>query len=397
MWRAASRTSSRCGGRIDPPAIHGTVPVSRSRIIGGLRFGVCGLLLAVIFHIIFCNEVQLSLPAGEWQSLSRWQQRQRAWTDGPRALWEMSNRVRPVELAASFGACGLVILVGGLRWRQVLRAQGLDLSVAAVLRISLVAQFFNAFLLGTAGGDVVKAWYAARSVPEKKPEAALTVFADRLLGMVALLMFAAVLMLPNLGLILRYERHAAVALLLTGMLLASGTLIAVGFYSDLLQHDGWVPRMVRRLPKGDSFSRALVACRQFGHHPGFMTRMALWSLAVNVCVVAAFGALAHGLGIELPDFAVLGRSLPGQVTLWYVIPAVVCVAALPVTPAGLGVREHLFVWLLAIPSLGVKPGAALSLSLLGYTVNLLWSVIGGIVYLVLPDREEIAAAGSATE
>ena len=371
--------------------------MSRSRIIGGVRFGVCGFLLAVIFHIIFCNEVQLSLPAGEWQSLSRWQQRQRAWTDGPRALWEMSNRVRPVELAASFGACGLVILVGGLRWRQVLRAQGLDLSVAAVLRISLVAQFFNAFLLGTAGGDVVKAWYAARSVPEKKPEAALTVFADRLLGMVALLLFAALLMLPNLGLVLHYERHAAVALLLLGMLAASGALIAIGFYSDLLQHGGWVPRMVRRLPKGDSFSRALVACRQFGRHPGFMTRMALWSLAVNVCVVAAFGALAHGLGIVLPDFTVLGRSLPGQVTLWYVIPAVVCVAALPVTPAGLGVREHLFVWLLAIPALGVKPGAALSLSLLGYTVNLLWSVIGGIVYLVLPDREEIAAAGSATE
>ncbi len=360
-----------------------------------LRTGVCGLLLAMIFHVIFCNEVQLSMPSAAWQSLTRWEQRRLAWTEGPKALWEMSNRVRPVELATSFAACGLVILVGGLRWRQVLRAQGLDLSVAAVMRISLVAQFFNAFLLGTAGGDVVKAWYAARSVPEKKPEAALTVFADRLLGMVALLLFAALLMIPNVGLVLEYKRHETVALLLLGMLAAAGFLIGVGFYSDLLQHDGWVPRMVRRLPKGDSFSRALVACRQFGHQPGFMTRMALWSLLVNVCVVVAFVSLANGLGIQLPEFTSLGMTLPGQVRLWYVIPAIVCVAALPVTPAGLGVREHLFVWLLAVPSLGVKPGAALSLSLLGYTVNLLWSVIGGIVYLVLPEREDIAAAGAA--
>jgi hypothetical protein len=126
-----------------------------------------------------------------------------------------------------------------------------------------------------------------------------------------------------------------------------------------------------------------------------MTRIALWSLLVNVCVVVAFVSLANGLGIQLPEFTTLGVTLPGQIRLWYVIPAIVCVAALPVTPAGLGVREHLFVWLLAVPSLGVKPGAALSLSLLGYTVNLLWSVIGGIVYLVLPEREDIAAAGAA--
>ena len=369
--------------------------MSRSRLIGNVRIAVCGLLLAVIFHIIFCNEVQLTSAPGEWQSLSPWKQRQRAWTEGPRALWETAHQVRPVQLGISFGACGLVILIGGLRWRQVLRAQGLDLPLVAVIRISLVAQFFNAFLLGTAGGDVVKAWYAARSVPEKKPEAALTVFADRLLGMVALLLFSAAMLVPNLSLVFRFQRHAAVALILIAMLAVSGSLILIGFYSDLLQHDGWIPRMVRRLPKGESFSRALVACRQFGHQPGFMTRMALWSLLVNVCVVVAFVALAAGLGIHPPDIDWAGLHLPGQVTLWYVIPAVVCVAALPVTPAGLGVREHLFVWLLAIPALGVKPGAALSLSLLGYTVNLLWSVIGGLVYLVIPDRAAIAAAGSA--
>jgi hypothetical protein len=71
--------------------------------------------------------------------------------------------------------------------------------------------------------------------------------------------------------------------------------------------------------------------------------------------------------------------------LWFVVPAVVCLAALPITPSGLGVRENFFVLLLAVdfPGFGVKPAEALSLSLLGYTLNLAWSAIGGLVYLTV--------------
>ena len=357
--------------------------MNRARLIRLVRFLVCGLLLVVIFHVIFCNEVQLQLAAEgrDWGSLAKWEQRRLAWTRGPAGLWETVQRLDALNLGVSAGACGLLIALGGLRWRQVLRAQGLDLPLREVMRISLVAHFFNAFLLGTAGGDVVKAWYAARATPAKKPEAALTVFADRLLGTLALLLFAMLLLGPNFGLVLAYKRHAAVAALIGAMLVAAAGLVIVGFYTDALQHDGWLARLARRLPKGDSFSRALGACRQFGRHPGFLTQVALWSLLMNVCVVVAFTSLASGLGIALPPL-----------TLWYVVPAVVCVAALPVTPSGLGVRENLFVWLLTVPALGVKPSAALSLSLLGYTVNLAWSAVGGLVYLLMPDRAKAAAA-----
>ena len=35
------------------------------------------------------------------------------------------------------------------------------------------------------------------------------------------------------------------------------------------------------------------------------------------------------------------------------------------------------------PGFGVKPAEALSLSLLGYSLNLAWSAIGGLVYLTV--------------
>ena len=359
--------------------------MTRARLISLVRTVVCGLLLAAIFHVIFCNEVQLQAASEgrAWDDLSKWDQRRLAWTRGPAGLWETIQRLDAGSLAISAAACGSLIVFGGLRWRAALRVQGLDLPVREVLRISFVAHFFNAFLLGTAGGDVVKAWYAAGATADKKPEAALTVFADRLLGTLALLLFTASLLVPNLGLVLAYPRHIAVAALVLAMLAVAAALVVAGFYTDALGHDGRLARWVRRLPKGDSLSRGLSACRKFGRHRGFMAEVALWSALMNVCVVVAFTALASGLGIMVPAG-----------TLWYVVPAVVSVAALPVTPSGLGVRENLFVWLLTVPALGVKPGAALSLSLLGYTVNLAWSAVGGIVYLLMPDRAKVAAARS---
>jgi uncharacterized protein (TIRG00374 family) len=361
--------------------------VNRARLISLVRFAVCGLLLAIIFHVIFCNEVQLQLASEghDWEKYSKWEKRELAWTRGPSALWEMVHRLDAPSLALSFAACGALIVLGGIRWREVLRAQGFEMPLGQVMRISFVAHFFNAFLLGTAGGDVVKAWYAARTTPDKKAEAALTVFADRLLGTLALLLFTAVLMVPNYALLLNYRRQLALALAVLAMLVVAGGLVVVGFYTNALQHEGQLSRWVKRLPRGDSFARGLAVCRRFGHEPGFMLRVGFWSLLLNLAMALAYATLAHGIGIEL-----------SFVSLAYVTSAVVCVAALPVTPSGLGVRENLFVWLLAVPMLGVKPGAALSLSLLGYTLNLVWSAVGGLVYLFMPDRAEAAAIRSAT-
>ncbi len=352
--------------------------MTRARLVSFVRFAACLLLLAVIFHVIFCNEVQLQLATGDgpkWESLGKWEQRRLAWTQGPAGVWSTVRRLDAQSLAVSFGSCGLLVALGGMRWREVLRAQGIPLALGPVLRISFVAHFFNAFLLGTAGGDVMKAWYAAKAAPEREADAVFSVFVDRLLGMFALLLFTALMLIPNLSLLTTYKRHLATALTVLGMLGVGGVMIVLGFFTETLRHDGPVLRWVRRLPRGDSFAQALSGCRALGRQPGFLWRMAAWSVLVNIAIVGAFASLAKGLGVEV-----------STVTLWYLVPAIVSVAALPITPAGLGVRENMFVWLLTVPALGVKPGAALSLSLLGYTLNLLWSVLGGLVYLATPGR-----------
>ena len=361
----------------------------RGRLASWARLGAAVVLMGVILHIIFCNEAQLHLSESgqRWESLSKWDQRQVAWSRGPVELWRTVRRLDAVNLVLALALCGVPVVVGGLRWRQALLVQGLKLSVAEVTRVSFVSHFFNAFLLGSTGGDVVKAWCAARWTREKRAEAALTVVVDRLLGTLALLLFAALMIpmaweaAPGVPLFLGYRRYQLVALLVAGMALVALVMVAVGFYSDLLAEGAPVARVLRRFPRGDSVVRALAACRLFGRQRGYLAKTAAWSLVINLAIVGTFVALASGLKLEVP-----------LRVLWFVVPAVVCVAALPVTPSGIGVREHLFVSLLAIEAFpGVKHGEALALALLGYTANLVWSAVGGLVYLALPGTDAAKA------
>ena len=353
-----------------------------------VRIAVCGLLLLWIFHVIFCNEAQLYLSetGGNWASLTKWEQRSLAWTRGPWELWAMTRRINPLALAAAFVQCGLLVLFGGLRWRQVMRIQGLELSFRETTRIAFVAHFFNAFLLGSTGGDVIKAWYAARTTHHKKAEAVLSVFVDRLIGILALLVFAVVLMPWNIPLIVEYKRYAGACAVIGAMAIAAGGVVVIAFHTDALHHEGRIARFFRHLPMGGSVGRALAACRLFGLHSGFTRSMAAWSLLINLLLVGSFAVLAWGLHIAIPSK-----------TLWMVVPMIICIAAIPVTPSGLGVRENLFFYLLAVPMLGVKPSEAVTLSLLGYSVNLSWSALGGLVYLFMPDRGALKTADLAED
>ena len=62
---------------------------------------------------------------------------------------------------------------------------------------------------------------------------------------------------------------------------------------------------------------------------------------------------------------------------------------MPITPSGLGVRENLYVWFLATKGVDLPYAQALLISLIGFGTSLLWSVIGGLVYLTVRDREHL--------
>ena len=353
------------------------------RNIWGLvwRLGLCGLLLLWIFHAIFLNEGRLALQKQglDWNQLDRAQQWQAAWTHGPRELWLTLRLVNPAAFALSVVLMGSTLLLGVLRWRMVLRVQGLDLPFVRAGEISLVAHFFNSFLLGSTGGDLMKAYYAARETHHKKTETVTAVFADRLIGLFSMLLFACLMMLPNRVLLFQHERLAAIAWLIVAMLLGCGLAVYLAFWGGLTKRWPAARDWFRKLPKGEMLERSLDSCRQFGRHKTFLAEALGLSMALNALCVLQVLALAWGLGLAISPLA-----------LFVMVPVIICISALPITPSGLGVRENLFVLMLAVPEVNVGETQALSLSLLAYAGSFIWSLIGGAVYVSLKESQHLA-------
>jgi hypothetical protein len=197
-------------------------------------------------------------------------------------------------------------------------------------------------------------------------------------------------MMPfNLPIIRENKRMAVVALVVLMMAAGCAVLMIVAFWGGVSRGMPRAREWLRRLPKGDMLEKSIDACRAFGKGPGFLLRVMLLSMSLNVVCVWQIQALAWGLHIEIPN----------QI-LYLVVPMIICIAAPPLTPSGLGIRENLFVHMLAVHPLLIDATKALSLSLLAYSVFLSWSLIGGVVYLCIRGKEhldEVAKGETQTE
>jgi uncharacterized protein (TIRG00374 family) len=343
------------------------------------KLGLCLLLLGWIFNAIFLKETRTSVGPQIWEKYSWREQTQAAWHSGPPRLWSTLTMIGPGALSLSVILMGVTILLGIARWRMVLRVQGFDLPWSRTTEISFVAHFFNSFLLGSTGGDLMKAYYAARETHHKKPEAVVTVFVDRLLGLWAMLLFAGVMMLPNLTLLLTHSQFRPLALLILAMLAGCSGVVVVAFWGGVSRTWSGARAWLRRLPKGEWLERSLNSCRQFGRAPFFVTRTLGVSMVLNAVCVLQVLVLSRGLGLNIPSLI-----------LFVTVPMIICISALPITPSGLGVRENLFVLMLS--AIGIPGTSALSLSLLAYAGSLFWSLVGGLVYATLKERHHLAEA-----
>lgn len=355
------------------------------------QIGLCLVLLAWIFHSIFLNEGRLAAHKNgiSWEQLSRGEQWKIAWTTGPHELSQTLLLVHGAAFVLSLFLVGITILLGVIRWRMVLEVQGLHLPFRRALGITFVAQFFNSFLLGSTGGDLIKAYYAARETHHKKTEAVVTVFVDRLIGLWSMLLFAALMMMPNYRLIFSHKNLGASALLILSMLIGCSAVLGIAFWGSVFKRFSKARAWLRKLPKGELLERSLESCHEFGRHRAFVLKAIGISMALNAVCVLQVITLTRGLGLTI-----------SPVALFVIVPIVICISALPITPSGLGVRENLFVLMLAAPEINIPATSALSLSLLTYAGGLFWSLVGGAVYVGLKKKEhleEVTAPDAAIE
>ena len=280
-------------------------------------------------------------------------------------------RSHPGEIAGALALTGLALLAGVVRWHLILHTMNLPAPFVNTFRGFFIGQFFNAFLFGACGGDLARAIHAAHHHSEKRTEAVTSVFLDRALGLVITLLFGCAMLLPHLGEFAR-DPEARLSVMLMAVFLA-GTVVflALFFTHNLFSRIPWLARLQHHGRIGPLLHRAYDAIFLFRQNVRHLLGPAVLSVVNLLLLAAATATLARALGLAI--------RLPDLLTVY---PVITVLAAVPLTPGSLGVRETLYVQLLH--PLGILPGPALMLSLLGYLAASAWSLFGGLLFLMRP-------------
>lgn len=291
-------------------------------------------------------------------------------------VWLLA-RADPVALGASLRTMRLGWAVAALvmyaamlavsvwRWRVLLRVQATDVGSWKLAESFLVATFFNNFLPSNIGGDVVR---IADTAPYtgSKTLAATVVLVDRLLGLVALFVLAsfAAWLAARHGLVLPGARWLWVP-----------PLVAASALIPALRAPQWLLRFGTPIERWGGewarqrLARLSAACERFGRAPRPLLWTTAGALLVQALLVGFFVCTAWSLGIPL---AVLTAAC--------VVPLSLAVQMVPVSINGFGVREAAFAFFFTRLGLGLTP--ALSLSLVGAGLILLFSLPGGALFLL---------------
>lgn len=236
------------------------------------------------------------------------------------------------------------------RWELLVRAASIPFERRRLIAAYFEGMFVNICLPTTVGGDVMKVLRIGG--PNHKRIAAITVVADRGSG------FSALVVLLVIGLLLKLDddrRTIAFSLSAAVVLIAALAAIWVWHFMPMVMRaadtgrEHVLGRTVRRawllVPM---IIRALVTRAPW-------VRILVWALAVQGLNVAAVAAAGRAVGLSVP------------LATWLVATTTVSLAAtLPISIAGVGVRE------VSLPFLLAADGVPRELSV---TLGLVWSVI----------------------
>ena len=269
----------------------------------------------------------------------------------------------------------LVEVAAAFRWHILLKVQGIHLGAFRVGALFLIGMFYNQFLPGGTGGDVVKTYLLWKETPGKKPGALLAVLFDRMIGLIALIVITGVLIFLRYGWLTREtgtrlddnpfhnpKFYVFVVLIVFGssVLFVASTFIISGF--NLVRH------LPHRFPGREKLIEIGAAYHLYARHWRATACAFLASLVCHLGTFATFLCVAYAF-----------RANVAVIDFFAIMPVERTISSLPISFAGVGTRE--FILQVMLYNLcGVEQGTTRLIGMTGFLVILVCCLPGGIVY-----------------
>jgi len=212
-----------------------------------------------------------------------------------------------------------------LRWQHLAKAIRLEISTKEALKLGFLGSFFNVIAFGVVGGDSLRAWYVARSKKDRLPEAILSVFIDRAIGLMVMFGFAGIAWQINKStnaVSVSDDKQAAIA----GICNTAGVFSIIGaiilltllFFPGIRKAAPF--QLLTRIPKiGGLIGRGMEAAALYSQNRFTIVIAILFSIGTNVLFATTIWLVALGTTPSPPAFvehlamapiAMLANSVP---------------------------------------------------------------------------------------
>jgi uncharacterized protein (TIRG00374 family) len=286
----------------------------------------------------------------------------------PHQRAQMATALRTADYRWVGGAIVAYLIVeiaAAVRWQILLRVQKIRLSLPRLSGLFLIGMFYNQFLPGGTGGDIIKSYLLLKETAEHKAGALLAVVFDRLIGLVALVAITVTLVSLRFDLL---SRTPETRNLLWLLLFVLGISISALIASFVVSGFNLFHLLPRKFPGRDKLIEIAAAYHLYARHWVATFFAFAASLVAHLATFTTFLCVAYAFhaGVKLIDFFAV---LPVERTL----------TALPISFAGVGLREQILQIMLH-NLCGVPVAVAKLIGTMSFLVILVCCAPGGIVY-----------------
>lgn len=254
-----------------------------------------------------------------------------------------------------------LIGVSALKWRIFLRQMGISPSFSRLFSFYLVGYFVNTFSPSFIGGDVVRSLMVGGRVDRARSMAATLL--ERYTGIISMLCMAC--LACSVGVPVNSE--IVFAVILASVACAAATLVVYyRWYIGLMRFCKIPARIIDSL---EAFQEGL----RLGMRDNLLFVKALW-LSLVFHLLTIVNTAIVGMAVGWTDFS-LG-------SLAAVVPLILVVGAIPISPQGLGVQEGAFVYFLS--QVGATPAQALAVGMVLRAKSIVLACLGGLVCIRRP-------------
>jgi glycosyltransferase 2 family protein len=272
------------------------------------------------------------------------------------------------------------------RWLLLVKVQGLALSFQKLFSLTMIGNFFNTFMPGSVGGDLIKAWYIAGQEPQRRTKAVFTVILDRVVGLAVILFYSAITLAIYSSWIKQHLHLKVIAysVWIYGVL---AILSAIAFFRPGFWNLRPIRKTLSGISKSPRLSRITDSLLLYRKHARIVFISLLLSSAsiFGQSLFYAFQGMKIGVEMELAQY-------------FFIVPIAMVVSAIPILPGGIGTGQvafyHLFAWM-DVPN--PELGATLCTLVQIYTI--LFNCVGALFYLKFkrhPDLSKLAQSGQLT-